>query len=257
MSDRQYCLDKAADCERKAAQARHPDAAKEFQSHCRKVARGSGNARFQPESRRHSADLSSGRISEFITLLGGATAICALYGLKLIGDRSTKVVVAVGTWLMIAVGTCSLGSAQQAQTGGPTRSPEGAAVHFVGLSDGATLPTKATIRFGLRDMGVAPAGFERANSGHHHLLIDTELPHLDQPIPNDFNHLHYGAGQTEAEISLKPGTHTLQLLFGDKDHIPHTPPLMSAQIRVVVADPGTVRTTAPPTRKKRIKKRSR
>ena len=102
MSDRQYCLDKAADCERKAAQARHPDAAKEFQSHCRKVARGSGNARFQPESRRHSADLSSGRISEFITLLGGATAICALYGLKLIGDRSTKVVVAVGTWLMIA-----------------------------------------------------------------------------------------------------------------------------------------------------------
>jgi hypothetical protein len=69
---------------------------------CRKVARGSGNARFQPESRRHSADLSSGRISEFITLLGGATAICALYGLKLIGDRSTKVVVAVGTWLMIA-----------------------------------------------------------------------------------------------------------------------------------------------------------
>ena len=118
----------------------------------------------------------------------------------------------------------------------------------------APLFRQRRIRFGLRDMGVAPAGFERANSGHHHLLIDTELPPLDQPIPNDFNHLHYGAGQTEAEITLKPGTHTLQLLFGDKDHIPHTPPLMSAQIRVVVADPGTVRTTAPPTRKKRIKK---
>ncbi len=128
-------------------------------------------------------------------------------------------------------------------------------MQFVGLNDGATLPTKATIRFGLRDTGVAPAGFERANSGHHHLLIDTELPPLDQPIPNDFNHLHYGAGQTEAEITLKPGTHTLQLLFGDKDHIPHTPPLMSAQIRIVVADPGT--TTALPNRKKRIKKRSR
>ena len=86
-------------------------------------------------------------------------------------------------------------------------------------------------------------------------MIVPRLPPLDQPIPNDFNHLHYGAGQTEAEISLKPGTHTLQLLFGDKDHIPHTPPLMSARIRVVVADdPGTLRTTA---RKKRIKKRSR
>ncbi len=180
-----------------------------------------------------------------------------MYGRRLFGDRPSKVVVAVGTWLLIAVGTCSLVSAQQARTGGPTPSPEGAAVHFVGLNDGATLPTKATIRFGLRDMGVAPAGFERANSGHHHLLIDTELPPLDQPIPNDFNHLHYGAGQTEAEITLKPGTHTLQLLFGDKDHIPHTPPLMSAQIRVVVADPETARTTSPPTRKRRIKKRSR
>jgi hypothetical protein len=119
-----------------------------------------------------------------------------MYGRRLIGDRSSKVAVAVGTWLVFAVGTCSLVSAQQARTGGPTRSPEGAAVHFVGLNDGATLLTKATIRFGLRDMGVAAAGFERANSGHHHLLIDTELPPLDQPIPNDFNHLHYGAGQS-------------------------------------------------------------
>ena len=93
-----------------------------------------------------------------------------------------------------------------------------------------------TIRFGLRDMGVAPAGLERANSGHHHLLIDTELPPLDKPIPNDFNHLHFGAGQTEAEVTLKPGTHTLQLLLGDKDHIPHNPPIMSPRIRVLVMD---------------------
>ena len=80
-----------------------------------------------------------------------------MYGRRLFGDRPSKVVVAVGTWLVIAVGTCSLVSAQQARIGGPTPSPEGAAVHFVGLNDGATLPTKATIRFGLRDMGVAPA----------------------------------------------------------------------------------------------------
>jgi hypothetical protein len=145
-------------------------------------------------------------------------------------------------------------SAQQSRSGGPTPSPEGAAVYFVGLNDGATVPTKVTVRFGLHDMGVAPAGLDRANSGHHHLLIDTELPPLDQPIPNDFNHLHFGAGQTEAEITLKPGTHTLQLLFGDKDHIPHNPPLMSPRIRVVVMAPGG---DGPPVRKKRTRKRTR
>jgi hypothetical protein len=101
--------------------------------------------------------------------------------------------------------------AQQSERGGPTPSPQGAVVHFVGLNDGAKVPTRVTIRFGLRDMGVAPAGLERENSGHHHLLIDTELPPLDKPIPNDFNHLHFGAGQTEAEVTLKPGPHTLQL----------------------------------------------
>lgn len=169
---------------------------------------------------------------------------------NLIGERPLRPIVlafvAVTFATLIAYGASS---AQQAKTGGPTPSPEGAGVHFVGLADGARLPTKATIRFGLRGMGVAPAGLERENSGHHHLLIDTELPPLDQPIPNDFNHLHFGAGQTEAEITLKPGTHTLQLLFGDKDHIPHDPPLMSPRIRVVVVAP--VDTTAPPVRKKR------
>jgi hypothetical protein len=125
---------------------------------------------------------------------------------------------------------------QPGPKGGPTPSPAGAGVYFVDLKDGATLPTKATIHFGLRGMGVAPAGSDRANSGHHHLLIDTDLPPLDQPIPNDFNHLHFGAGQTEAEVTLTPGPHTLQLLLGDKDHIPHSPPLMSERIKVNVVD---------------------
>jgi hypothetical protein len=116
--------------------------------------------------------------------------------------------------------------------GGPTHSPGGAELYFFDLKDGAT------IRFGLRGMGIAPAGEDRENTGHHHLLIDAELPSLDQPIPNDANHLHLDAGETEAEITLAPGTHTLQLLLGDKDHIAHNPPVMSLRIRVVAREGG-------------------
>ena len=85
-------------------------------------------------------------------------------------------------------------------------------------------------------MGVAPAGIDKANTGHHHLLIDTKLPSLDEPIPNDFNHLHFGAGQTEAIVNLPLGTHTLQLVLGDE--IPYNPPIMSKPIRVVVTRTG-------------------
>jgi hypothetical protein len=120
--------------------------------------------------------------------------------------------------------------------GGPTHSAGGAELYFVDLKDGATIPTKVVIRFGLRGMGIAPAGEDRENTGHHHLLIDAELPSLDQPIPNDANHLHFDAGETEAEITLAPGTHTLQLLLGDKDHIAHNPPVMSLRIRVVARE---------------------
>jgi hypothetical protein len=125
-----------------------------------------------------------------------------------------------------------------AASGGPTASAPGAEVYFADLRDGAVVPPKATIHFGLKNMGVAPAGSDRPNSGHHHLLIDTELPPLDQPIPNDFNHLHFGSGQTETTVTLSPGEHTLQLLFADKDHVPHTPALYSKRIKVRVADPS-------------------
>ena len=140
--------------------------------------------------------------------------------------------------LFVAVASCGAAFAQTQRTGGPTPSAPGSEVYFIDLKDGMTVPEKLKIYFGLRNMGVAPAGSDRENSGHHHLLVDTELPPLDQPIPNDFNHLHFGAGQTETEISLKPGPHTLQLLMGDKDHIPHTPPVMSSLIRVRVVDPS-------------------
>jgi hypothetical protein len=117
------------------------------------------------------------------------------------------------------------------------QAPADARVYFVGLDDGSVIPQKATIRFGLVNMGVAPAGIDKPNTGHHHLLIDTQLPPLDDPIPNDFNHLHFGAGQTEAIVTLSPGRHTLQLLLGDENHVPHNPPIMSKPIRVYVTKP--------------------
>jgi len=85
---------------------------------------------------------------------------------------------------------------------------------------------------------VAPAGIERPNTGHHHLLIDAKPPSMDEPIPNDFNHLHFGAGQTEADVTLPVGKHTLQLLLGDANHVPHNPPVMSKPITVTVTRSG-------------------
>jgi hypothetical protein len=97
----------------------------------------------------------------------------------------------------------------------------------------ATLPR---IRFGLRGMGVAPAGVTTANTGHHHLLVDVDtLPPDNQPIPNDANHRHFGLGQTETELTLAPGQHTLQLVLGDALHIPHQPPVRSEKITITVS----------------------
>jgi hypothetical protein len=140
--------------------------------------------------------------------------------------------------LLLLAAAYAVAQAQTRKITGLTPSPQGAEVYFIDLKDGATVPAKVKLFFGLRNMGVAPAGSDRANSGHHHLLVDTPLPPLNKPIPNDFNHLHFGAGQTEAEITLKPGQHTLQLLLGDKDHIPHTPPVMSQRIKVNVGPTG-------------------
>jgi hypothetical protein len=154
----------------------------------------------------------------------------------------SKAVNFLATLLLAGMLIDGVALAQGQRTGGPTRAAPNAEVYFIDLKDGATVPAKLKVYFGLRNMGIAPAGSDRDNSGHHHLLIDTELPPLDKPIPNDFNHLHFGAGQTEAEITLKPGEHTLQLLMGDKDHVPHTPPVMSQRIRVRVA--GTPQTSA-------------
>ena len=116
----------------------------------------------------------------------------------------------------------------------PRTMPETARVYILWPADGQVVRGAFWVRMGLLDAGIAPAGVEKANTGHHHLLIDTELPALDQPIPNDRNHLHFGLGQTEARIDLPPGRHTLQLLLGDETHTPHQPPLFSRRITIMV-----------------------
>src|SRR5213076_2763662 len=101
-------------------------------------------------------------------------------------------------------------------------------------NDGQVVAANKPFRvwFGLRYMGVAPKGVAVKNTGHHHLLIDTDLPPPDEAIPNDRNHLHFGAGETETMIELPPGKHTLQLLLADQNHIPHDPPVASKKITV-------------------------
>ncbi|MDX1606980.1 MAG: DUF4399 domain-containing protein, partial [Candidatus Competibacterales bacterium] len=97
----------------------------------------------------------------------------------------------------------------------PAAAAQDSELYFIAPEDGATVSNPVRVVFGLRGMGVAPAGVERDNTGHHHLLIDTGLPPLDQPIPADDHHKHFGHGQTETEITLSPGEHTLQLLLGN------------------------------------------
>lgn len=126
-----------------------------------------------------------------------------------------------------------------------TPSPPSAKVFFLGLEDGARIAPNTVIRFGASGIEITPAADSRPNSGHHHLLIDTALPRLDQEIPSDFNHLHFGRGQTEVELSLSPGEHTLQLLLGDHRHVPHDPPVMSKVVRVFVENGAVIQQSDP------------
>jgi hypothetical protein len=117
-----------------------------------------------------------------------------------------------------------------------TPSPPGAAVYFINLKDGDTVTSPFKVQFGLTGMGVAPAGSQNPNTGHHHLLIDTQLTpeQMKQPIPVDAQHRHFGGGQTEVDLTLPPGQHTLQLVFADGSHLVHEPPVVSPVITVTV-----------------------
>ena len=143
-------------------------------------------------------------------------------------------------WVALALAFGGSAFAEASEAGADTSallsaSPENARVYFIAPLDGATVSKTFTVKFGLSGMGVAPAGIDFENSGHHHLLINVdEMPDMRLPIPADEHFVHFGLGQTETEITLSPGVHSLRLLLGNHLHIPHDPPVMSERITVTV-----------------------
>ena len=127
---------------------------------------------------------------------------------------------------------------------GETPAPDGASVYFINIADGVSVTSPVTVQFGLSGMGVAPAGIDKENTGHHHILIDLppfgegeeDADIAEYGIPADDNHRHFGGGQTEVVLGLEPGKHTLQLLLGDMNHIPHATPVVSEQITITVTE---------------------
>ena len=115
-----------------------------------------------------------------------------------------------------------------------TPAADNAVVYFLSPAEGETVTNPVVIKFGVKKMSVAPAWVNADNTGHHHLLIDVELPALNLPIPANQQYRHYGQGETETELALAPGQHTLQLLMGDAAHIPHDPPVFSERITITV-----------------------
>ena len=127
----------------------------------------------------------------------------------------------------------SLGGMAMATAAEPA--PPGAREYIIWPKNGQVIKGGSFwLRMGLSQAGIAPAGVHKEGTGHHHLLIDTDLPPAGEPIPNNRNHLHFGGGQTEARIELPPGRHTLQLILGDADHVPFEPAIVSQQITVIV-----------------------
>jgi hypothetical protein len=116
-----------------------------------------------------------------------------------------------------------------------TPSPAGAEAYIISPKDGAKVKSPVAVVFGLKGMGIAPAGIKFDNTGHHHLLVDADPPaDLSKPLPADEHNVHFGKGQTEGSVTLAPGKHTLQLLLADSLHTPHDPAVISKKITITV-----------------------
>ena len=143
---------------------------------------------------------------------------------------------------LIGLAAACLAATATAALSGETPAPDGASVYFVNIHDGDTVSSPVKVIFGLSGMGVAPAGTEKDNTGHHHILIDRAplgqgpdgKEELEYGLPADDHHKHFGGGQTEVSLELAPGSHTLQLVLGDMNHVPHNPPVASDQITITV-----------------------
>ena len=136
--------------------------------------------------------------------------------------------------LLTVLGILGLYGSASALAQPRTTSNEGSEVYIISPVDGERVTSPVTIKFGLRGMEIAPAGTEKANTGHHHLIIDAPLPPFDEPIPSDENYRHFGGGQTEVTLELGPGNHTLQLILADHNHIPHEPVIKSGRVIITV-----------------------
>jgi hypothetical protein len=146
------------------------------------------------------------------------------------GEESMRAVLAIATPVIaLVLGASAVIAAER------TPSPAGAEVYIISPKNGATVKSPVTVVFGLKGMGVAPAGVSMENTGHHHVLIDTDVPaDANAPLPTTDHVKHFGKGQTETSIELAPGKHTLQLVLGDQNHTPHNPPVVSKKITINV-----------------------
>jgi hypothetical protein len=143
--------------------------------------------------------------------------------------------IAICAWIFLAQG-CGGDEPATTPGGGMQRSASapGATVFIISPVNGATVSSPVNVKFGVSGIAITPAGEQRDNSGHHHLIVDADIPQANRPIENSQNHLHFGKGQTETLLELTPGQHTLQLELGDYMHFPHEPPVVSKLVVITV-----------------------